>query len=104
MLGKTLKVSLLVVAILTASSAYLVTVIPAGPSTRVIAEVVSRTSKSGPMGNTGVLICALEDGRQVTVDVPPIATIQTGDQVFLNTHDRYIVGPNYTFAGKRLSP
>lgn len=82
---------------------YLVTQIPAGPTLQVHAEVVSRTSRSGATGNTGVLICALDNGRKVTVEIPPIATVQTGDRVVLNSYERYLLKPRFSFAGKLLS-
>jgi len=103
MFRRTLKYAVFGFLVLLASGSYLVTVVPSGPSTQVKAEVVSRTSKSGPTGNTGVLICMLENGAKLSVDIPPVATIQTGDVVYLNTHERYFIGPKYSFAGKSLS-
>jgi len=103
MFRKVLKVSALGLFIFIASGSYLVTMIPSGPTIQVKAEVVSRTSKSGPTGNTGVLICMLENGVKLSVDIPPIATVQTGDIVYLNTHERYFIGPKYSFAGKLLT-
>jgi len=82
---------------------YLVTIVPAGPTIQIKAEVISRTSKSGPTGNIGVLICKLENNRNVSVDVPPIATIRTGDTVFLNSYERYFIAPQYSFAGKLIT-
>lgn len=78
------------------------TMIPAGPSTQVNAEVVSRASRSGPTGNTGILITVLDSGDRISVEVPPIASIRTGDMVVLNTHSRYVIGPKYSFAGKLI--
>lgn len=80
----------------------MITMIPASPSVQVQAEVVSRTSRSGATGNTGVLICVLDDGRRLSVDIPPIASVQTGDNVILNSYDRYFIGPKFSFAGKLI--
>ncbi len=85
------------------SSGYLITMIPAGPTYRVEAEVTSRTSRSGATGNTGVLICELKDGRRITVELPAIASVQTGDTVFLDANKRYFISPKYRFAGKRIA-
>jgi hypothetical protein len=74
--------------------------VPAGPTIQVKVEVISRTSKSSPTGSSGVLICKLGDGRTVAVGIPPIASVRTGDTVFLNSYDRYVFGPKYSFAGK----
>lgn len=100
MLGNTIRAGLIAILFVFGAGAYLVTMVPSGPSIQVQAEVSSRTSKSGPMGNTGVLICKLENGQSITVDIPPIATVRTGDTVFLNSHERYFIGPKYSFAGK----
>ena len=77
--------------------------IPAGPTYRVEAEVTGRTSRSGPTGNTGILICLLENGSRVSVEIPPIASVQTGDTVFLDANDRYFISPKYRFAGKLIA-
>ena len=77
--------------------------IPTGPSTHINAEVVSRTSRSGPTGNTGLLITIVENGDRISVEVPPTAAIRTGDKVVLSTHDRYLIGPKYSFAGKLIN-
>jgi len=81
---------------------YLITVIPAGPNYQVTAEVTSRTSRSGPTGNIGILICELENGNRITVDLPPVATVQTGDRVVLSSYDRYLLKPKYSFSGKLI--
>jgi len=81
---------------------YLITIIPAGPSYQVTAEVSSRTSRSGPTGNVGILVCELENGHRVTVELPPIATVQNGDRVVLDSYDRYLLNPKYSFAGKLI--
>ena len=95
-------ISILTLFFFLASGAYLITKIPASETTRIEAEVVSRTSRSGATGNVGVLMCKLTDGQSVSFVVPPVATVQTGDTVVLNTYDRYLIGPTYSFAGKLL--
>ena len=82
------------------SGTYLAAMVPAGPTSQIKVEVVSRASKSGPTGTSGVLICSLENGRKVAVSVPQVAKVRTGDTVFLNTHERYLFGPKFSFAGK----
>ena len=98
-----LRNTFLLILFILLAGGYLVTVIPAGPTTQVNAEVVSRASRSGPTGNTGILITELGSGGTVSVEVPPIATVKTGDTVALNTHSRYIIGPKYSFAGKPIT-
>jgi len=105
MMGLTsvVRTVLLVLIFFLLSGGYLITMIPAGPSYQVHADVVSRTSRSGATGNTGILICVLENGSRVTVEIPPIATVQTGDKVVLDSYNRYFISPKYNFAGKLIS-
>ena len=98
-----LHLSMLLLVFILASGAYLITQIPGTETSQIKAEVVSRTSRSGATGNVGVLICKLKDGQSVSVVVPPVATVQTGDTVVLNTYERYLIGPDYSFAGKLVS-
>lgn len=98
-----LRNAILVFSFVLLSSGYLITMIPAGATYQVEAKVESRTSRSGATGNIGVLICVLANGHRVTISVPPVATVQTGDTVVLNSHDRYILSPRYSFAGKLIS-
>ncbi len=102
-MGSRIRVAILALAFVLMSAAYLITLIPAGPTIQVKAEVVSRASRSGPTGNTGILLCALDSGRQVSVESPSIATVQTGDKVLLDAYNRYFIQPKYTFAGKLIS-
>ncbi|MEE9335256.1 MAG: hypothetical protein V3U65_14300 [Granulosicoccaceae bacterium] len=68
----------------------------------ITAEVVSRTSKSGPTGNSGIHIFKLENGNTVMVETPPYAKNCSGDQVLLRSADRYLFGAKYHFGGKLL--
>ena len=97
-----LKNLVVLVFLLAASSIYFASVVPASPTVEITAEVVSRTSKSGPTGNTGILICKLESGNTVMVETPPFAKARTGDQVMLRSYERYLFGDKYHFGGKIL--
>lgn len=102
-LRSTVRNSFLALVFVLMSGGYLLTMIPAGATYQVEAQVQSRASRSGPTGNIGVLICTLDNGQRVSIEVPPIATVQTGDRVVLNSHARYFLRPKYSFAGKLIS-
>ena len=69
--------------VLIALGGYFASVIPASPTVEVKAEVVSRTARSGPTGNVGILICELNSGNRVSVELPSHAAAQIGDRVRL---------------------
>ena len=99
-----LKSLIVLVFLIVASSIYFASVVPASPTIEITAEVVSRTSKSGPTGNTGILICKLKNGNTVMVETPPFAKARTGDQVMLRSYKRYLFGDKYHFGGKLIDP
>jgi len=79
---------------------YFASVVPTSHTIEITAEVVSRTSRSGPTGNTGILICKLDTGNTVMVNAPAISKARTGDKVMLRTYERYLFGNKYQFGGK----
>lgn len=89
--------------LLVSASLYFASVVPAGLFVEVKAEVLSRTARSGPTGNVGVLICKLDSGNRVSVDLPPHGKAQIGDRVLLRSYERYIFGDKYQFAGKLIT-
>jgi len=104
MFGNVIRIGLVACVFILLSGSYLASVIPAGPPTEVTAEVISRTARSGPTGNIGVIICKLESGGTVRVDIPPIASVRVGDTVFLSSHERYFLNAKYHFLGRLNEP
>jgi len=98
-----IKNLLAIIILLAGTGVYFASVVPASATVEITAEVVSRTSRSGPTGNTGILICKLDSGNTVMVNAPAISKARTGDTVMLRTYERYLFGSKYQFGGKVLN-
>ena len=88
--------------LLAAGGIYFASVFPASPTVEVTAEVISRTARSSPTGNIGILICELESGNTVMVETPPLTKVRTGDQVMLRSYERYLFSDMYQFGGRLI--
>ncbi len=97
-----LKSIVLGLILLFAAGVYSASFVPASATSEIEAEVITRTARSSPTGNIGILLCKLDSGSTVTVELPPHGKARKGDRIMLRSYDRYIFGAKYQFGGKLI--
>jgi len=94
---------LILLLLFSAGGLYIASAVPAGPHKELEAQVISRTTRSGPTGNIGILIVQLDTGSKVTVELPTHASASSGDRIQLRSYERLLFADVYQFAGKLIA-